>query len=434
MSGFCRSAILSFLFFSSIVLSGCGGGGGGANPVATSSTNTAATISGSVVLPSGTTDISSITANLKTVVLANSFDLLEAHLVNLKGESIATPAPIDANGNFTLTNVPTGTKYCVSIKSKSNPGKCLLQAFIDNFDGTTPPNLVVNHSSTAVAILVAMNGFKNTAASVQATALSDSNTSNLINQISSRVSGIIKGTISLNSSEDPIANAMGAVDNSTLQLVNTALGGTNSSGNSAIELPTNLDGKFIETGKSLSIEASCSANIAKVIFFKGSEKLGEDTSAPFTYSWTQPPTGAWVITARAIASDGSIGFSNRVKLNVGSLVLARDEVRFASPVSTSGNELNTLSMQIRILNVPDTFDVHTMIKCLPAPGSDRKWKRSQYVSISNGIALVFVDGISFATVMEFDRLQFSGKLPVGAIVEIYNKDKSTVVASSTVTL
>jgi Bacterial Ig domain len=39
--------------------------------------------------------------------------------------------------------------------------------------------------------------------------------------------------------------------------------------------------------------------IAKVEFFNGATKLGEDTSAPFSFNWTGVPAGTYSLTARA---------------------------------------------------------------------------------------------------------------------------------------
>ena len=45
--------------------------------------------------------------------------------------------------------------------------------------------------------------------------------------------------------------------------------------------------------------------VAKVEFFNGSNKLGEDTTAPYTYNWTGVPVGSYTITARATDNLGA---------------------------------------------------------------------------------------------------------------------------------
>src|SRR5436309_3370656 len=39
--------------------------------------------------------------------------------------------------------------------------------------------------------------------------------------------------------------------------------------------------------------------VAKVEFFNGSSKLGEDTTAPYSFSWTGVPAGSYTLTGRA---------------------------------------------------------------------------------------------------------------------------------------
>lgn len=54
-------------------------------------------------------------------------------------------------------------------------------------------------------------------------------------------------------------------------------------------------------GAAISITATASANTSKVEFFYGTTKLGEDTSSPFTFTWTNAPVGSHSLTAKATA-------------------------------------------------------------------------------------------------------------------------------------
>jgi gliding motility-associated-like protein len=61
-------------------------------------------------------------------------------------------------------------------------------------------------------------------------------------------------------------------------------------------------------GSSISIAATASDNdgaIAKVEFFNGAQKLGEDTSSPYNYNWTNSPVGNHTIIAKATDNDGA---------------------------------------------------------------------------------------------------------------------------------
>lgn len=57
-------------------------------------------------------------------------------------------------------------------------------------------------------------------------------------------------------------------------------------------------------------------SVAKVEFFQGSTKLGEDTSAPFAFSWADAPAGSYSLTAKATDNAGAAGTSAPVAVTV----------------------------------------------------------------------------------------------------------------------
>ena len=56
---------------------------------------------------------------------------------------------------------------------------------------------------------------------------------------------------------------------------------------------------------SLAASATDADGIAKVEFFNGATKLGEDTTAPYTYVWTGVAAGSYTLTARATDNLGA---------------------------------------------------------------------------------------------------------------------------------
>jgi beta-glucanase (GH16 family) len=67
------------------------------------------------------------------------------------------------------------------------------------------------------------------------------------------------------------------------------------------------DGQFFSIGDTIAIEAEASAAegaIAKVEFFEGVNLLGEDVTAPYSYTWTDVAGGSYLITAKAIDTNG----------------------------------------------------------------------------------------------------------------------------------
>jgi hypothetical protein len=67
------------------------------------------------------------------------------------------------------------------------------------------------------------------------------------------------------------------------------------------------DGAQVFGTVTLEVEATDNVGVAKVEFFAGSTKLGEDTSAPYTFSWntTAYPDGPVTLRARAVDTAGN---------------------------------------------------------------------------------------------------------------------------------
>ncbi|WP_172958804.1 Ig-like domain-containing protein, partial [Thermus scotoductus] len=67
------------------------------------------------------------------------------------------------------------------------------------------------------------------------------------------------------------------------------------------------DGSQVSRTVTLEVEASDNVGVAKVEFFAGSTKLGEATTAPYTFSWntTGYPDGPVTLRARAVDAAGN---------------------------------------------------------------------------------------------------------------------------------
>lgn len=68
-------------------------------------------------------------------------------------------------------------------------------------------------------------------------------------------------------------------------------------------------------GSTLNITANASDTdgaLTKVEFFQGTTKLGEDTTAPYAFSWTNVAAGSYTLTAVATDNDGSVTTSAAV--------------------------------------------------------------------------------------------------------------------------
>jgi hypothetical protein len=66
----------------------------------------------------------------------------------------------------------------------------------------------------------------------------------------------------------------------------------------------------------LAATASDDGTVAKVEFFNGTTKLGEDTTAPYTYSWNGVDAGTYTLTAKATDDVGATTTSAASKITV----------------------------------------------------------------------------------------------------------------------
>jgi chitinase len=56
--------------------------------------------------------------------------------------------------------------------------------------------------------------------------------------------------------------------------------------------------------------------VAKVEFFNGSTKLGEDTTAPYAFTWSGVAAGTYTLTARATDNVGAVTTSAAARITV----------------------------------------------------------------------------------------------------------------------
>ena len=79
------------------------------------------------------------------------------------------------------------------------------------------------------------------------------------------------------------------------------------------------DGAVFEVGATIEITASASdleGTVILVEFFDGDTKLGEDSSAPFSFTWDDATVGSHELTARATDNEGAINTSDEVTISI----------------------------------------------------------------------------------------------------------------------
>jgi hypothetical protein len=126
------------------------------------------------------------------------------------------------------------------------------------------------------------------------------------------IAAIAQGTYSLT------AKAIVASGNLTSSAVQvTATPAANQPPTVSLTSPAN--GSAYTTPATIPIAANAAdsdGSITKVEFYNGSTKLGEATSAPYTYSWTGIATGTYTITAKAIDNQSASTTSGAVTVYV----------------------------------------------------------------------------------------------------------------------
>lgn len=97
-------------------------------------------------------------------------------------------------------------------------------------------------------------------------------------------------------------------------------GGGGSNSLPQVSLTSPQPGSAFTPGSNVTLNASASdsdGTVSKVEFFNGSTKLGEDSSAPYSFIWTNVPTGNYSLTARATDNSNGVGTSSSVNITVG---------------------------------------------------------------------------------------------------------------------
>jgi hypothetical protein len=86
-----------------------------------------------------------------------------------------------------------------------------------------------------------------------------------------------------------------------------------------VNLVAPADGASHPSGYNMQLKATASdtdGSVSKVEFYHGSTLLGEDTSAPYTFTWVSPALGNYTLTAVATDDSGASTTSMAVDVSV----------------------------------------------------------------------------------------------------------------------
>ena len=128
--------------------------------------------------------------------------------------------------------------------------------------------------------------------------------------------------------------------------------------------PTN-NSNFI-AGSTITLSANASdvdGNVSKVEFFQGAVKLGEDTTAPYSYDWTNVVAGEYVLIAKATDNAGE--FVTSATSNVSVLSQVKQYVNWTT--INNGTDLGAGSVRKTSGGAWD-FAAYALQKLLPGDG------------------------------------------------------------------
>ncbi|MBA4053721.1 MAG: hypothetical protein C0490_03325, partial [Marivirga sp.] len=212
--------------------------------------------------------------------------------------------------SFTWSNVPNGN-YALSAKA------------IDNQNAVTASgaaNIIVSPSPTppTVTLTSPTNGstfFANSAITINATASTPTGTISKVeffngtNKLGEDLSSpysftwnsVVAGSYSLTAKATNSANAV-ATSSAISILVSVATSPP------VVDITSPTNNSVFTVGSPVSISANASdtnGSITRVEFFIGDTKLGEDLTTPYSFVWTNPAEGSYLIIAQATDNQGN---------------------------------------------------------------------------------------------------------------------------------
>ncbi|TYP78982.1 pectinesterase family protein [Paenibacillus methanolicus] len=122
----------------------------------------------------------------------------------------------------------------------------------------------------------------------------------------------------LNPNEASDRNGIHASGYTNLEVYLNGIKG-NGSLNPTAAIVSPADHTTVTEGSTVNLNATASdpdGNVAKVEFYANDQKLGEDTTAPYSFEWKNARDGSYYVTARAIDDTGTATQSSNVGIHV----------------------------------------------------------------------------------------------------------------------
>ncbi|MDF2191562.1 Ig-like domain-containing protein [Paraflavitalea sp. CAU 1676] len=116
--------------------------------------------------------------------------------------------------------------------------------------------------------------------------------------------------VKLNMTEKPVSWSTYAVSEFKIYT-------TSSNQSPAVSITSPVTGASFTAGNNITINATATdgdGTVSKVEFYKGTEKLGEDATSPYSYTWSNVTSGSYALTA--VATDNSLGTATSAIVNI----------------------------------------------------------------------------------------------------------------------
>ena len=136
------------------------------------------------------------------------------------------------------------------------------------------------------------------------------------------------------------------------------------SGAPSVVLTNPSDGTVVNAPGSITLQATATDpenSIAKVEFYQGTVKLGEDTTAPYSFAWNNIQSGTYALSARVIDTAGLSATSNTNSL----LANSPPTIQLDSP--SPGQVVNAPGNALLVANVADTDSTVTKVDFYQGP-------------------------------------------------------------------
>jgi len=225
------------------------------------------------------------------------------------GETTAAPF------SFDWTNVPAGT-YTITAKATDNTGAVTTSDTmtvtvnaLPTVSITAPVNSAVVNAPATITIAASAADTDGTVSKVEffqgATKLGETTTA----PYSFEWDNVAAGTYSLTAKATD--NNGGVTTSDVVTVIVNAL--------PTITVTSPVSNANYTSLATVSITANASdadGSISKVEFFQGATKLGESSTAPYSFNWTNVTAGSYAITARATDNNGAATTTDAVNITV----------------------------------------------------------------------------------------------------------------------